>query len=52
MPTAEYYTWISKKHCPVVRNLVDDEVAHVDYEIHNPVVRNLENVDVAHVDLR
>ena len=34
-----------------MRILGDDDIAHVDYEIHDPVVRNLEDVDVVHVDL-
>ena len=41
-----------RKHGPVVRNLGDDVVAHVDYEKHDWIVRSLEDVDVIHVDLQ
>ena len=50
MATAEYYTWISKKHGPVAKNLGDDEVIDVDYLKHGPVVKNIEDAEVIHVD--
>ena len=48
--TSTLYTWICKKHRPVVRNLGHNDVVHVDYKKHDPIVRNLEDDEAKHVN--
>ena len=48
--TTKYYTWISKIHGPVAKNLGDEEAIDVDYLKHGPVLKNIEDAEVIYVD--